>query len=104
MFTPRALAEIVAVIAIISSTFNLQLVSAVSENKNIPNEYFFDTSDVEMVPTSNNFDAPISNVSIDNRSGKYGYDDYLGALDSGYGSDTNEYGNYDYGEYKGLYL
>lgn len=101
MLAPRTFIDIAAAFAVISGSFDL-LVAVAAEsdmNKNIPvaNRFYFDNSDVEMVPTMDNYDTSNGNVSIDNRSGKlYGYDDYLGALDATYPGETNEY---DYGEY-----
>lgn len=101
MLAPRTFIDIAAVFAVILGLLDLLVAGAAQSdmNKNIPvtNRFYFDNSDVEMVPTMDNYDTSNGNVSIDNRSGKlYGYDDYMGALDATYPGETNDY---DYGEY-----
>lgn len=104
MVAQRALTGFVALLAIASGPIDLRAATATAPDDvnfmqdKSPNQYYFDTSDVEMVSATNNYGTPTNNVSIDNRSGKlYGYDDYMGALDTGY---PNEGGSddYDYGE------
>lgn len=104
MFAQRASTGIVALLAIASGLFDSRAATATAQSDSnfmqdkSPNQYYFDTSDVEMVSPTNNYGTPTNNVSIDNRSGKlYGYDDYMGALDSGYPSEGG-IDEYDWGE------